>query len=309
MSHDSMPASPHVSAVICTRNRDDQIERAVTSVLANDYPSFDLTVIDQSTTDATGRVLADLVATDRRLRYVHRDEAGLSRAYNAGIDATTGDILAFTDDDCVADTGWIQSIVDAFRAEPDAEMLYGEVVAFGETSDDVQMTPSLVFDRSRRLTKRGGFEVIGMGANFAARRSLFEKVGPFDNVLGGGGPLRSAQDFDLVYRVLLADCVVLLRPDVSMRHDGRREPEDWPSLLEAYGTGEGAFFMKHIRCRDARALWLLSKRFARQAAKWLVRGVQGKKPTERFLVRGFVTGMRRSFEFDVDKATRLYVER
>lgn len=308
MSGDSTATTPHVSAVICTRNREDQIERAVSSVLANDYPTFDLTVIDQSTSDATEQVLSDLIGRDSRLRYVHRDEAGLSRAYNAGIEATTGEILAFTDDDCVADADWIQSIVDAFAAEPDAGMLYGEVVAFGETEVDRELTPTLVFDEARRLTKHDGFNVIGMGANFAARRSMFDDIGPFDTVLGGGGPLRSAQDFDLVYRVLVGDHVVLLRPDVSMRHDGRREADEWPALLDAYGTGEGAFYMKHVRCRDPRALWMLTKRFTKQTAKWVVFGVQGKKPTERFMVRGLATGVRRSFEFDVDRSARLYVE-
>ncbi|NNE11599.1 MAG: glycosyltransferase family 2 protein [Ilumatobacter sp.] len=298
-----------MSAVICTRNREDQIGRAVASVLANDYPSFELTVIDQSTSDATEQALADLIASDSRLRYVHRDEAGLSRAYNAGIEATDGAILAFTDDDCVADPGWISSIVGAFREHPDATLLYGEVVPFGQTADDRSKTPILTFDRAQRLTKRDGFNVIGMGANFAARRSLFDHVGTFDTYLGGGGPLRSAQDFDLVYRALIADGVVLLRPDVSMRHDGRREEEDWPGLLDAYGTGEGAFYTKHVRCGDLRALWMLSKRLGRHTAKWIVFGIQRKKPTERYFVRGMLTGVRRSFEFGVDRSTRLYVER
>ena len=108
--------------------------------------------------------------------------------------------------------------------------------------------------------------------------------------------------------MLIADHAVLLRPDVSMRHDGRREADEWPALLDAYGTGEGGFYMKHVRCRDPRALWMLTKRFARQGAKWAVRGVQGRQPTERYMVRGLTTGVRRSFEFDVDRSTRLYIE-
>ena len=63
----------HVSAVICTRNRDDKIGTAVASVLANDYPSFDLTIIDQSTTEATRKVVEAI--DDPRLRYVHSNRA------------------------------------------------------------------------------------------------------------------------------------------------------------------------------------------------------------------------------------------
>ena len=48
-------------------------------------------------------------------------------------------------------------------------------------------------------------DIYGMGANFAARRGLMERVGGFDEILGGGGPLKSSQDFDLQYRVPAQD--------------------------------------------------------------------------------------------------------
>ena len=82
----SQEGAHEIDVVICTRNRDASIGAAVHSVLANDHPSFRLTVIDQSTTDATGEVLAPTAAADDRLTYIHVDEAGLSRAYNTGVD-------------------------------------------------------------------------------------------------------------------------------------------------------------------------------------------------------------------------------
>ena len=96
---------------------------------------------------------------------------------------------------------------------------------------------------------------------------LFTSIGGFDQVLGGGGPLRSSQDYDLAYRTYKSGSVILLRPEVTLRHDGRREAEDWPALLLNYGTGDGAFYMKHVRCRDPFAAWLLAKVLARSAAK------------------------------------------
>ena len=63
-----------VSAIICTRNRPDLIGRAVASVLDNDYAVFDLTVVDQSTDDATEQALRHL-AGDPRLHYHHIDRA------------------------------------------------------------------------------------------------------------------------------------------------------------------------------------------------------------------------------------------
>ena len=98
-----------------------------------------------------------------------------------------------------------------------------------------------------------------MGANFAARRRLFTSIGGFDEVLGGGGPLRSSQDYDLAYRTYKSGSSILLRPEVTLRHDGRREIEDWPTLLLNYGTGDGGFYTKHVRCLDPYAAWLFAE--------------------------------------------------
>src|SRR5687767_1980677 len=118
----------HVSAVICTRNRPDLIGSAVASVLANTYPDFDLLVVDQSEDERTGQVVRALQAEHSNLRFVHTSTPGLSRAYNIGIRETSGEVLAFTDDDCVAPSDWIGAIAAAFESEPDADMLYGQVL-------------------------------------------------------------------------------------------------------------------------------------------------------------------------------------
>ncbi len=304
----SDPHPPLVSVVICTRNREDKIANVIESVLANDYPNFDITIVDQSTSSATREAVEAIAGGEPRLHYEHREQAGLSRAYNTGIETSTGEILAFTDDDCITGPSWITSIVEAFESEPDGDLLYGKVLPFGTTDEDYAHTPVLGITAPERLSKRDGFRVVGMGANFAARRRLFERVGGFDNVLGGGGPLRSSQDFDMVYRTVKAGGVVLLRPEVVIRHDGRRDRDDWPGLLLAYGTGDGGFYTKHVRCRDPYALWLLAKQLGRASGKWLVYGVAGKKPTERYYVQGVLAGVRGSFRFGVDRAARLYIE-
>lgn len=296
-----------VDVVICTRNREGSIATAVSSVLANTYPAFNLTVIDQSTSDATELALASIREKDDRLHYFHTDEAGLSRAYNTGIRQTSASVLAFTDDDCVVPTDWVASIAAAFATEQDGDLLYGNVVAL-QTGGESDLTPSLAIRKAERLSHKDGFRVFGMGANFAARRRLFTRIGFFDEVLGGGGPLKSSQDFDLAYRAYKGDSIILLRPEVTLRHDGRREAEAWPTLLLNYGTGDGAFYMKHIRCRDVQALWLLTRKLVRVGAKSLVKTVvtRRKEPDLAYL-RGIVAGMRGSFGFKVDRSARLYV--
>lgn len=278
-------------------------------VLINSYPNFDLNVIDQSTNGETEAVVRRAGEVDTRVGYQRMSKSGLSRAYNLAIASTTGSIIAFTDDDCLVPSDWIDKIVKAFEEQRDGELLYGQVVpAYPEEGGDV-LTPLLRIGKAERLDRASGFRVFGMGANFAARRSLFQRAGTFDEMLGGGGPLKSSQDFDLAYRAYRRNAAILLRPEVIVRHDGRREREDWPTLLRAYGFGDGAFYSKHVRCRDPYAAWLAAKNFGVMSAKIVARRAFGRRPAEIDYLMGFVQGVRGGLKFGVDRATLLYTEK
>jgi glycosyltransferase involved in cell wall biosynthesis len=300
---------PLVSAVICTRNRPDKIGNAVESVLANTYPNFDLTIVDQSTNDETEVIAHRIGERDGRIRYKRMSKSGLSRAYNLAIASTVGPILAFTDDDCLVPSDWIEKIVTAFDEQRDGELMYGQVLPAYPEDGGEMLTPALSIDKPERLDRANGFRVFGMGANFAARRSLFERAGTFDEMLGGGGPLKSSQDFDLAYRAYRRNAAILLRPEVIVRHDGRREREDWPALLRAYGFGDGAFYSKHVRCRDLYAAWLAAKNFAVMSARFVAKRALGGRPGEINYLSGFVHGVRAGLKFGVDRATLLYTEK
>lgn len=300
--------APTVSVVMCTRNRHDTIGAAVASVLACDYPSFDLTVVDQSTSGATEELLRPIAAANPRLRYMRVAEPGLSRAYNTGIRSSSGEILAFTDDDCVAPRDWLTAIVRTFANDPEAGLLYGQVLPPPDEPPG-GVTPVLAIPYPQRLSRRDGFKVFGMGANFAARRSLFDTVGLFDEVLGGGGPLRSSQDFDLAYRVYHAGVVILLRPDVTVLHYGTRTQEQWPSTLEAYGIGNGAFYFKHVRCRDPYALWLLGSHVVHSLTKYLGKRALRRDTTDLVYIRSVFAGIWQSLLFPINHQRRVYIQR
>jgi glycosyltransferase involved in cell wall biosynthesis len=294
-----------VAAIICTRNRHDLIGTAVASVLANSYRNFDLYVVDQSDDDRTGSILRQLMAAHPNLHYEHSSTPGLSRAYNRGIRISQGEILAFTDDDCVVPADWIERIVGAFQSEPDAELLYGQVVRPAELVDSVDEIPTLAITSTERLNRHDGFRVIGMGANFAARRSLFDRIGLFDEVLGGGGPLKSSQDFDFQYRAYVGGATTLLRPEVSVDHYGVRTAAQWPATMRAYGIGDGAFYSKHIRCGDLFVLGLLLQRLARMTASVALHSIRNK-PSHRDYLVSCIDGIRISRRYRVDRAKRLY---
>jgi GT2 family glycosyltransferase len=298
-----------VSVIIPTRGRPDLIGRSVRAVLANDHPDFDVMVIDQSDAPATGEVVTEIARSDPRLRYVHTMPPGLSRAYNVGARLTAAPILAFTDDDCVAQPDWVSSVARAFVAEPDAELLYGRVALPSELAAAAGEVPVLPIARAERIDRRSGFRLYGMGANFAMRRQLLERIGGFDEILGGGGPLRSSQDFDLQYRAYLAGATVLLRPDVSVDHYGLRSAAQWPATLRAYGVGDGAFYMKHVRCGDLRAASMLARRLARTATRQLRHLLDPSRPSQASYLRAVIEGIRLSAHYPIDRPRRLYLPR
>src|ERR1700730_7638751 len=94
--------APHVSIILPVRNEETNIDTCVAALLAQDYPDFDLTIIDDGSTDATPYLLAEWQARDERV-HVHRVDqlpcgwAGKAHALHTGIELTDGAWLLFTD--------------------------------------------------------------------------------------------------------------------------------------------------------------------------------------------------------------------
>lgn len=299
-----------ISAVVCTRDRPAMIARVVESIAVQDYSPFEVLVVDQSRSDETRRLIEPLAERYAHIRYLHLDRAGHSYAYNMALAHAAGTVLAFTDDDCVVSSNWLAAIAQAYTSQPDIALLYGQVLAaedfpYGETGDGI--IPALPIPARRRLNRQEGFEVFGMGANFAVRRSVGQALGGFDEVLGLGAPLKSSNDFDFAFRVFRGGHTILLEPDVIVYHYGFRSYAQWPQSLKTYGYGDGAFYMKHVRTGDVLAAWLLGKtlglHFAREAKHTIERGRAG---AHWEYVTHCLVGMKESFNFGIDRRKRLY---
>jgi len=305
----------NVSVVICTRNRPDTIGQALESVAECEYPSFDVHVMDQSTDDQTQKVVNEIATRFKhklKVNYHHLEKAGLSRAYNLGIAASAGEIVACTDDDVVVPKDWVAQIAKAFADDPQAGLLYGQVLipeSLQEAERNGLVVPSLPIPKYERLIKGGTrYKVFGMGANYALRRSILDRVGRFDEALGGGGPLRSSQDFDFAYRVYRAGYAVILVPEVKVDHYGSRTGEQWPGTLKAYGVGDGAFYSKHIRCGDPLAMMLFGKLLLLCGASYAKRALLKREFRLNDYVTHLFVGIREASKFAIDPRHRLYRE-
>lgn len=112
-----------LSVIVCTYNRVDQLRVALDSLLSQkgigDYSQVELLLVDNNSTDLTRQaVLETRQAAPFDIRYIFEARQGKSVALNTGIANAKGDLLAFTDDDVVADEQWIASIFEAERKYP-----------------------------------------------------------------------------------------------------------------------------------------------------------------------------------------------
>lgn len=304
-----------ISVVICTRNRPDTVGQALESVAECAYPTYDVHVMDQSTDELTKKIVLDLAerfSGKLKINYHHLEKAGLSRAYNLGIAASDGEVIACTDDDVVVPTDWVSEVAKAFQADPQAGLLYGQVLipkSLEEAERNGTIVPNLPIPKYERLIKGGTrFRVFGMGANYALRRSILADVGGFDEALGGGGPLRSSQDFDFAYRVYRSGYAVLLVPNVKVDHYGSRTPDQWPATMKAYGIGDGAFYSKHIRCGDPLAVMLFGKVLLTSGARYAKTLLLERKIREDDYTPNLFVGIRDAAKFDIEPRLRLYRE-
>lgn len=300
---------PDISVAICTRDRPERIAGAVESVAAQTFSNFDVLVIDQSRSQVTHEIVRELMRRHPHLRYLRLDEVGLSRARNAAIEHTDADLVAFTDDDCEVPAGWLATMAGCLR-DPDVDLVFGQVLAPPDLADREGLdgvTPVLPITRRQRLDAKGGFKVFGMGANCGLKRSAWERVGGFDNLLGAGGPLLSGEDFDFSYRIFRTGGTILLEPDLLVYHRGFRPLSEWPSTVRDYGMGVGSFYFKHVRLGDRHAAGMLLRTLVRETAGATRKLVRAKPARNQWSYSvSLVRGMARSLRFDVDPRLRVY---
>jgi GT2 family glycosyltransferase len=239
---------PHVAVVICTRHRPPSVADAVRSSLASRPAASCVIVVDQADADMADP-LAEFDGMARFVR-IHHDTVGLSRGRNVGTAAAAAagaTIVAYTDDDCVADPFWLSGFDTAFAGANDIAAVFGTVHAapYDRTTGIIpayEVREAIVL---RGLANKPRAE--GIGACMAVRVDAWQQLDGFDDWLGAGASLASGEDTDLIMRLLHAGFAVAETPAAEVIHHGFR---DWPScrpLVAGYMRGIGAVNAKMIR--------------------------------------------------------------
>jgi O-antigen biosynthesis protein len=298
---------PSISVVVPTRNRADQAV-ACAEALLRCSEIEEIVFVDQSEGDATELGLRGLGAAT--IRCVRSSLRGAANGRNTGIDATTGRIIAFTDDDCRAAPDWVTCIKSIFDADPDVGIVCGRVYAPDYLRDKGFTTE---FEPDRREWQRQfppPDRDWGITANFAARREIFTDLGRFDPMLGAGTALRAGEEPDLIFRVLKAGRKVINAREVQVEHLGVRSfGQPSSDLWRSYGVGTAAALFKHVRLGDPDAAKLFLSHLATMGRVILRNVLRGQRPLGAGYTLALLSGAAASLRFGVDRSTRLYVDR
>jgi glycosyltransferase involved in cell wall biosynthesis len=283
--------------VVATRNRGAKITPLLESILQSDVTNFEMVIVDQSTNDDTLRAVQPFLA-DPRIRYVHTDVAGTSRARNQGFELTSAPIIAISDDDCVVPSDWLVRMAKPFEMHAEVGVVYCNVDPVPVTM--AGHTPNIHFTVNRIIPGMNGLRAgqrLWMGAGMAVRRQMLADVRGFDETLGPGCRFPACEDNDIAWRGLVHGWWTYESTDVSVLHDGFRSLEQLREhvIRDFYGIGGTmAKYLKSGHFRVAAMLLPLLYRFGviEPARDLLNRRAPRGLRRPYMLLRGLVDGLR-----------------
>ena len=115
-----------ISVIVVTLNRAESLQEVLRSLIRQERQPDEVIVVDNGSTDNTKEVVLNF-KDKLNIKYVYEAQSGIPYARNAGIRNATKDIIAFIDDDCVADRNWLKYLEIPFIKDPYIGVVGGEV--------------------------------------------------------------------------------------------------------------------------------------------------------------------------------------
>lgn len=181
----SFNVSPPVSVVVCARNEDDNLMAFLPSVLKQEYPDFEVVVVNDCSYDSTGDVLEEFGKKYNNLRIVtiKEDENfshGKKFAQMVGIKGAKNEYLLFTDADCQPlSSDWIKTMVGEFSEKTDIVLGYGAYEKNSGFLNKVIRFDTFFIALQYLSFCLAGKTYMGVGRNLAYKKSLFFKMKGF----------------------------------------------------------------------------------------------------------------------------------
>jgi GT2 family glycosyltransferase len=251
---------PSVSIVIPTYNRPHRLVECLRSLARLDYPRdlLQVVVVD----DGGPTLLDDLVAplqAQLRLTLIRQENAGPAAARNTGAERAQGEYLAFTDDDCVVEPGWLRALVAVWEESP-RSMVGGRTLngAPGLVSATGQLITDIVYRH---------YNVDPAHARFIASNNMALPANGFREIGGFDPAFRAAEDRDLCDRWLHHGNRIIYEPEAVVRHFRPLNTSAFCRVHFHYGSGAEQFIRR--RAERGSGDLLTETRFHLNVSNWL----------------------------------------
>jgi glycosyltransferase involved in cell wall biosynthesis len=214
------------SVVIATYNRADELPKTLASLEALRVSGpWELLIVDNNSSDNTQEVVLKAAETfPVPLRYLQESQQGRSAALNTGIKASTGEIIAVTDDDVRVEPDWLTNAERAFERH-DCDYLGGKALPIwgGERPSWIPETRSIhwaviaLLDYGPKPIELGDY--VPLGVNMVFKRDAFARAGLWDNTIGRkAGTLLGQEVREWTQRARAAGMKGFYSPDLVIHH-------------------------------------------------------------------------------------------
>ena len=202
---------PLVSVIIPVFNDSQRLQKCLAALDKQTYPKerYEVIVVDNASEDN----IAQVVDRFQQATYTYESQSGSYAARNRGIELARGEILAFTDSDCLPASGWIEQGVQALVSEPQCAIVGGKIELFFRDENDltaVELYEKLMaFPQKRHIEKKHFTPT----ANLFTFKSMFQQVGSFNQNLKSNGDREWCQRcFAQGYQLKYAERALVLHP-------------------------------------------------------------------------------------------------
>jgi hypothetical protein len=229
-----------VSVVVPARNEEPRIGECLRALLAQDYPRelYEVIVVDDGSEDCTAEVAAGL-----GLKVLRQPPLGGAAARNLGVAHARGEVVAFTDADCVADRSWLRHLVAAFQ-DPRVAVSTGEVVGECRSAVARYVEDAGTFRLAHRWRAHPWPAFVT--ANVAYRKAVFDSLGGFNPALRGASDLEMGWRVAEDGRFCLASC-----PGAVVRHAHPTTARGLYEQWRGYGAGRCRLVTQRLGPRAA----------------------------------------------------------
>jgi len=224
---------PRISVVVCAYQAERTLEACLIALTALRYPDAEVLLVDDGSTDATAEIAARFPA----VRVLTQENRGLSAARNAGVEASSGTIVAFTDADCVVDPDWLTYLAHAFASGFVA--VGGPNLPPPEDERTAACVAAAPGGPAHVLLDDAIAEHVP-GCNMAFRRDVLRALGGFDPIFRAAG-----DDVDVCWRLQDAGHRIGFSPAALVWHFRRNTVAAYLRQQMGYGAAEALLAVKH----------------------------------------------------------------